>query len=505
MKFVGRLVKQSAAIEYKRSQKVSLTFDNQKEVLLKLIKKSKKTQFGLYHGFNNLVEEEDFITPFQKNVPIVTYEQFYESWLYKVLENTKNVILPGKIQYFALSSGTTGAPSKKIPVSKNTIRSFQKTSIKQISVLYQLDLPIEFYQKQVLVVGGSSKLEVVGEYFQGDLSGILKKHTKKIATPFTQPSKKISDIKDWYKKLEKIVEEAPKWDIGLIAGIPSWCVLLIEQVVKKYNLNTIHDIWPNLRVYIHGGVFIEPYMKRLERICDTPLFLFDTYLASEGYFAYQQDVNNKSMRLLLNNGIFYEFVPFTSEYFSEDGVLIDKYKAFTLEEVKEGVDYALIISTNAGLWRYSIGDTIQFTNVALREIKITGRTKQFLSLAGEHISLDNIQEAIDQTNKKLGVEIEEYTIFADKEHSRHSWSFGYRGSEEISNVMKSIDEALKVLNDDYASARKYTLKDPIGKFVDSSQFLVFLEKSGKLGAQNKFPRVMNEFQYESWLKHIESN
>ena len=179
MKFVGRLVKQSAAIEYKRSQKVSLTFENQKEVLLKLIKTSKKTQFGLYHGFNNLVEEEDFITPFQKNVPIVTYEQFYESWLYKVLENTKNVILPGKIQYFALSSGTTGAPSKKIPVSKNTIRSFQKTSIKQISVLCQLDLPIEFYQKQVLVVGGSSKLEEVGEYFQGDLSGILKKHTKK--------------------------------------------------------------------------------------------------------------------------------------------------------------------------------------------------------------------------------------------------------------------------------------------------------------------------------------
>ena len=505
MKFIGRIVKQTAQHEYKKTLNVNLGFDIQLDVLFNLLKKVKKTAYGKAYAINEFYKLPEVVNTFQSTIPIVDYEEFYSMWLHKTIEGERNICWPGKINYFALSSGTTGAPSKKIPVSKQMIRSFQKTSIKQITTLCQLDLPTEFFQKQVLVVGGSTKLEDMGEYFQGDLSGILKKNTKKIATPFTKPSNKISDIKDWYKKLEKIVEEAPKWDIGIIAGIPSWCVLLLEEIVRKHQLNSIHDIWPNLKVYIHGGVFIEPYSKRLADVCKQPLHLFDTYLASEGYFAYQQNSTEKSMQLLINNGIFYEFVPYNSDYFGTDGKLKDRHKALTLEDVQEGINYALVISTNAGLWRYILGDTIQFTNVEKREIKITGRTKQYLSLAGEHLSLDNIHTGLQHTSKELAVQIEEFTVFADSDQQCHHWYISTNIEVDKKLLINELDKNLSLLNDDYASARKYTLKQPTITLLDSATFYKFLEKSGKLGAQNKFPRVMNRDQQQKWLTHIEES
>ncbi len=503
MKFIGRIVKQTAQHEYKKTLNVNLGFDIQLDVLFNLLKKVKKTAFGKAYAINEFYKLPEVVNTFQSTIPIVDYEEFYSMWLHKTIEGERNICWPGKINYFALSSGTTGAPSKKIPVSKQMIRSFQKTSIKQITTLCQLDLPTEFFQKQVLVVGGSTKLEDMGEYFQGDLSGILKKNTKKIATPFTKPSNKISDIKDWYKKLENIVQEAPKWDIGIIAGIPSWCVLLLEEIVRVHQLESIHDIWPNLKVYIHGGVFMEPYTKRLENVCKQPLHLFDTYLASEGYFAYQQDVHNPSMQLLLNNGIFYEFIPFTNEFFDSDGNLINKHQAYTLLDVQEGVNYALVISTNAGLWRYILGDTIQFTNVAKREIKITGRTKQYLSLAGEHLSLDNIHLALQTTSKNLLVHVEEFTVYADSEKQHHHWYVALNQNIDKNMFINMLDEELKQLNDDYTSARKYTLKNPEITLLNSNSFYQFLEKQGKLGAQNKFPRVMNSTQHKIWSAHLE--
>jgi hypothetical protein len=421
MKFVGRLVKESAKVEYFLNVRKKNTFDLQVKELSKLLKKAKRTELGVFYGFSSILKKDSFIQNFQKTVPLFTYDSFYEQWLHKLFLGQKKVIWSSKISNFALSSGTTGSPSKKIPVSKQMLRSFQKTSIRQIATLWQLDLPTEFFQKQVLIVGGSTKLKEEGDLFFGDLSGILKKHTKKIASPFAKPSKAITDIKDWNIKLEKMVLEAPNWDIGIIAGIPSWCVLLLESIVRHYKLNTIHDLWPNLKVYIHGGIYMEPYQDRLNALCVKPLFQFDTYLASEGYFAYQMDTKNPSMRLLLDNGIFYEFIPFTSEYFDNQGQVIDKYKAYTLDEVQEGVDYALVISTNAGLWRYLLGDTICFTNLSKREIKITGRTKQYLSLTGEHLSLDNIREAIKRTSTKLHVVVEEYTVYANKEKYCHEW------------------------------------------------------------------------------------
>lgn len=505
MKFIGKLVHTTANIQYKRSFKKELSFDLQVETLFSLIKKAKKTALGKHYDFKKLVDQPGMITSFQEKVPIVTYNEFYDQWLKSTIDGNKNIIWPGKIKYFALSSGTTGSPSKQIPVSKQMLRSFQKTSIKQIATLCQLPLDDEFYQKQVLVVGGSTLLNEDNGMFQGDLSGILKKHTKKVATPFTKPGKKITDIKDWNKKLAQIVQEAPKWDIGIIAGIPSWCVLLLEEIVKFHKLSNIHEIWPNLKVYIHGGVFMEPYSLRLQQVCEKPLYLFDTYLASEGYLGYQHYLNNKSMQLLLNNGIFFEFIPFNSTYFDEEGKLKNTHFALTLDEVQEGVNYAIVITTNAGLWRYILGDTVQFTNVKQREIKITGRTKQYLSVTGEHLSLENMHEALRLTGEQLEVCVEEFTVCSDKETYQHEWFISVSTAIDNELFVKILDENLSILNDDYKSVRKYTLPIPKVTFVPSSVFYNFMEKAGKLGAQNKFPRVMNESQQRLWKAFLETH
>lgn len=297
--------------------------------------------------------------------------------------------------------------------------------------------------------------------------------------------------------MEIMIEEAPNWDIGIIAGVPSWCIMLIEKIIERYQLDSIHDIWPNLKVYVHGGVFIQPYLKRLERVAKTPLHCLNTYLASEGYFAYQLSTEREGMKLLIHSGVFYEFIPFDSEHF-ENGNLINRHKALTLDEVEKGIDYALVISTNAGLWRYIIGDLVQFTDVDNREIKITGRIKQYLSLAGEHLSMDNINEAIVRVCQNLKVEIQEFAVFADKANLNHRWTLGIDAAVDQEEVLKEIDKSLALLNDDYATCRKFNLGNPIVKVIPTNYFYEFMEKLGKIGSQNKFPRVMNEFQASQW-------
>lgn len=498
MQIVGRLIKKTAEIGYKRSFQKSLSFDIQINTLWGLLDKARKTAFGKHHDFTGILEQGDIISAYQATVPMMEYEMFHQTWLHKSIEGMKDHTWPGQIRYYALSSGTTGSPSKRIPVTQQVIRSFQKTSIKQTTTLLHLDLPPLFFQKSILVVGGSTKLQTIENHIEGDLSGILKKHTSWIASPFTRPGNKTAEIKDWNRKLDLMVEQAPKWDIGIVAGVPSWCIMLMERVIEKYNLKTIHDIWPNFQVYVHGGVFVQPYLKRLERVLGKKIHLLDTYLASEGYFAYQQSPERKGMQLLLNAGIFYEFVPFNKDYFDEHGILRDQHKALTLNEVEAGVDYALVISTNAGLWRYIIGDLVQFTDVDQREIKITGRIKQYLSLVGEHLSLDNINEALKLVSEEMDIEIQEFCVYVDTINQKHCWTIGVEKEVDSAKVNSLLDEKLAMLNDDYQAVRKYSLAEPTLRSVPTSYFYEFLEKLGKLGSQNKFPRVMNEHQATQW-------
>lgn len=502
MAIIGKLIKKTTEISYRRNAKKGIEYGHQLESLRLLLETAKNTKFGLYYSFHDFVQKPDMVSYFQKNVPIWSYEDFYEKWLKETISGAKDHTWKGKIKYFALSSGTTGSPSKRIPVTIEMIRSFQRTSMRQLSILHELQLSENFYSASVLTVGGSTKLIKKGKHIEGDLSGILKKHTSLIVTPFTKPGSRITAIKDWNEKLKMIIDKAPKWNIGIIAGIPSWCILLLERIVEHYNLKNIHEIWPNLEVYVHGGVFMEPYVERLNKICGKRINLLDTYLASEGYFAYQTSLHTKGMKLLLNNGIFFEFVPFNSTYFDENGELINQYEAFTISQVKEGVDYALLISTNAGLWRYLIGDLVRFTNVETYEVKITGRIKQFLSLCGEHLSLDNINQALLAVSNEMKVGISEYTIFADSENSQHQWYIGSQNSCDEKLFAQLMDEKLSALNDDYAYVRKYNLQSPRFIFLPAQKFYDFLESLGKIGAQNKMPRVLNKSQSEKWIRFI---
>lgn len=502
MPIIGKLIKKSSEISYKRNFKKDRKYTSQLRSLHKLIDKAKDTSFGQKHEYGNLLKDSKFDKLYQKKVPITNYDEFYENWLKTSIEGEKNHTWPGKIKFYALSSGTTGSPSKRIPVTKQMIRSFQKTSVNQLSTLYKLNLSDTIYNAKILAVGGSSKLKKIGNHFEGDLSGILKKNTAFVFHPFTKPNNNITKITDWNKKLTKMVEKAPSWDIGIIAGVPSWCIMLMEKIIEKYNLTSIHDIWPNLEVYTHGGVYMEPYISRLTRILGKEVHLLDTYLASEGYFAYQTSPEKEGMQLLLENGIFYEFVPFNSEFFDENGDLRNKYVAFNLSQVKKGIDYALIISTNAGLWRYMIGDLVQFVDDEKYEIKITGRIKQFMSIVGEHLSLDNINVAIKNVSKKLSIEISEFCLFANEEELLHSWFIGTESDIDKKTVISLIDQELCSLNDDYTSSRKHNLNSPVVEIYHPDVFYQFLEKIGKSGSQNKFPRVMNKNQANNWLKFL---
>ena len=502
MPLIGRFLKQTTALSYRKNAKKTQGYKEQVKVLQYLLSKSKTTKFGLAHNFSGILNE-GIVHAYQCAVPIMDYDSFYRKWLKYSILGEKDNTWRGRIKYYALSSGTTGSPSKRIPVTSEMIRSFQKSSLRQLSILHNLDLPQSFYSTSVLTVGGSTKLIYKETHVEGDLSGILKKHTSFIATPFTKPGARISGVKDWNKKLDLMVEKAPKWDIGIIAGIPSWCIMLLERIIERYKLDSIHDIWPNLYVYVHGGVFMDPYITRLNQLVNRELDLLDTYLASEGYFAYQEDPYKKGMKLLLNHGIFFEFVPFTTEHFDEHGTIKASASAYTIEQVQEGVDYALVISTNAGLWRYLIGDLVRFTNAEENELVISGRIRQFLSLCGEHLSLENINEALLHTSSYFNVDFPEFTIYADSEKQCHCWYLGTKQNiDDPEALIKFLDNKLREANDDYNSARKYSLKAPEMKIILPSVFYSYMAKEKKLGSQNKMPRVLNKKQSKTWLDFI---
>ena len=503
MPLIGRLLKTTTALSYRKNAKKTLGYKHQLEVLKYLLSRAKSTKFGIHHHFQDILNSDEGLVNFQKEVPVVDYDEFYDKWLkYSVLGDKDNT-WRGRIKYYALSSGTTGSPSKRIPITMEMIRSFQKTSIRQLSILHGLDLPQTFFNTKVLTVGGATKLSYKETHVEGDLSGILKKHTSFLVSPITKPGPRISSISDWNKKLDAMVAKAPRWDVGIIAGIPSWCIMLMERIVEYYKVDSIHDIWPNLHVYVHGGVFMEPYLSRLNKISNHKINLLDTYLASEGYFGYQNNVSRKGMKLLMNNGIFFEFIPFTADYFDESGKVKTNVQAYTIDEVKEDIDYAIVISTNAGLWRYLIGDLVRFIEIEEHEVIITGRIRQFLSLSGEHLSLENINTGLIQTGKKFNTQFSEFTIYADIQNQCHSWFLGSDDNLQNSRaVIEYLDQKLRELNDDYHSARKYSLEDPKIKILKPEVFYNYMASIGKMGSQNKMPRVLNAQQSSMWLDYI---
>jgi hypothetical protein len=502
MELIGNILKETTRISTSKPAVAITPSQTQRRTLHKLIKKARYTAFGEAHDFTQIMNDSNLIERFQDLVPITNYERFHKKWLHRSIEGEKNVIWSGKPHYFALSSGTTSSSSKRIPVSEKMIKKFQKATIQQLNGIYDLQLPPSFYKSSVLIVGGSTDLKKVNKSLTGDLSGILAKNKSIILSPFTKPSNKIAKIKDWDEKVEAMVEKASTWNIGVIAGVPSWVSQLLERIIEHYELETIHDIWPNLKLYIHGGIFLKPYQEKFAKLFGKSMVYQNTYLASEGYFAYQRDFLKGGMQLLLSNGVFYEFVE--EKYFhllnSEEHLPIP---TLTIDQVKERTPYAMVISTCAGLWRYSLGDTIEFTDVQSRTIRITGRISFHLNTYGEHLSDSNLINAMELLSSEMDVSIEEFTVFSSKEDNRHYWYVGANKLFSESQGAEELDEILMQLNDDYETVRNHLVKAPQLRVLPTQTFYKFLQKIGKVGSQNKFPHVLTNEQNELWKKHLE--
>ncbi len=478
----------------------------QEKTLRKMLKKAQNTAFGEEYEFSETIRCKDVISAFKSKVPLFDYNAIHKAWWYRILNGESYVCWPGTVKYFALSSGTSEASSKYLPVTSDMLKAIKKTSIRQIFSLAQYDFPKEFYQKGILMLGGSTHLQFNGTYYEGDLSGITTGNIPFWFQHFYKPGKRISRERNWSTKLDEIVANAGNWDIGVIVGVPAWFQILMERIIKEYNLNTIHDIWPNLSIFVHGGVSFTPYMKSFEKLLAHPITYIETYLASEGFMAYQSRPNTSSMQLVLDNGLFFEFVPFNNQNFDEDNNLRSTAKTITIADVEEGVDYALLITSVAGAYRYLIGDIIRFTSKELSEIVITGRTKHFLSICGEHLSQENMNRAIEMLCQQLNVSIPEFSVAGFKYENMfaHRWYLGTNDKIDVEQARKLIDENLKNLNDDYRVERLHAVRDVFVEVFPVEVFYDYMRKCGKEGSQNKFPRVMKATKLAHWEEYLKS-
>ncbi len=477
----------------------------QLKVLKKLLRKARFTEFGQQYNFDEILMGNHVGKKFQELVPVFDYNKIHNQWWHKSLEGKADVCWPGKIKYYALSSGTSEAASKYIPVTTDLLRGNRIVMLKQLFTLRNYEhIPVKSLSKGWLTIGGSTDLQKEEGYYAGDLSGIIQKRAPFWFQPFYKPGKRIAREKDWEKKIDEIVEKAPNWDISFLVGVPAWIQLVVERIIERHKLKTIHDIWPNLAFFVHGGVAFEPYKKGFEKFLAKPLIYIETYLASEGFIAYQDRQYNRGMRLVTNVHIFHEFIPFNEKNFDADGNVVDHPETLMLHEVQEGKEYALLLSTSAGTWRYLIGDTIKFVDRLRAEIVITGRTKHFLSLVGEHLSVDNMNKAVQMAGKDLNISIPEFTVAGIPYGNffAHHWYVACNDAVDKELLSSTIDQKLKELNDDYAVERKSALKELFMDVLTEEHFMKFMRQKGKLGGQHKFPRVLKGKMLEDWKQFL---
>jgi len=507
MPFLRTLLDKSRNFQFNRNIGVKRGHDLQLKTLKKLISKAQFTEFGKKHQFENLLEARSMDKAFMAAIEPGDYLKMLP-WWERCRQGEPNITWPGKIEYFAVSSGTTDSSSKYIPFTKEMNRAIHRASLRQIIAIARTDVPKDHIMKNWLMIGGSTDLDYNGIYHSGDLSGITTSHIPLILQRNSKPEPKIKQERNWQEKIAKMTREAVNWDVGIIAGVPAWIQMLFESILEHYKISNIHELWPNLEVYIHGGVSLKPYKKSIDKLMGRPIKYFETYLASEGFIAFQYKEDSSGMRLLFRNGIYYEFIPFNDKNFNDNGELIGAPKACNLLEVDEETEYALLISTCSGAWRYLIGDVIRFTNLKNSEIEIVGRTKHFLSLCGEHLSVDNMNTALELTSNEFGVDLIEFTVSGvpHGNYFAHHWYIGYDGNAlDADTVKQAIDKHLKVLNDDYRVERSAALRDVIVDLIPNDIFIEWMKKNGKFGAQTKFPRVLKNEKLLDWKQFVKQS
>ena len=478
----------------------------QEKVLRQLLQKAKDTAFGKYYGFHKILEAEEIEKAFKETVPYFDYNQMQEQWWCKTQEGLEDIAWPGSPKYFARSSGTTGKTSKKIPVTDAMLEAIRATGVKQIGALTNFEIPSDLYEKEILMLGSSTHLEKQDQFLEGEISGISASNIPFWFRGFYKPGEEIALMEDWDEKVARIAKNAKNWDIGALSGIPSWIELMLKKVIAYHHAANIHEIWPNLKVYTTGGVAFQPYEKSFDELLGQPIIIIDTYLASEGFLAFQNRPDTTAMKLVTDNGIYFEFVPFRPEYINEDGSLVQEAPALTLAEVEMGVDYVLIISTVSGAWRYLIGDTITFTDVEKAEIKITGRTKFFLNVVGSQLSVNKMEVALREMEDKFDIKIPEFTISAVNINGEfyHHWYLGTETDINSEEIADALDEALKAANRNYGVVRSKSLKGLRVTKINPNVFLEWNAKNKKKGGQVKMEKVMDAEKFKEWETFVKN-
>ncbi|WOI23005.1 GH3 family domain-containing protein [Nonlabens ulvanivorans] len=478
----------------------------QRKVLEHLLKTAKSTSFGLYYDFNSVLEGDDMEHAFAKAVPFYDYHKMDEQWWSRMKEGKPDIAWPGVPNFLARSSGTTGKKSKTIPVTDEMIAAIKAAGTRQVSALTNFNLPTDVFESEVLALGSSTDLSEENGFTIGEISGISASNIPEFLDSFYRPGKEISSIDDWDERVQRIAEEAKNWDIGMLSGIPSWLEMMLRKVMDYHKVDSIHEIWPNLSVYTSGGVAFEPYRSSFEKLFSKPVQIVDTYLASEGFIACQQRPESSSMQLITDGGIYFEFVPFQPDYVEQDGSISHDAPVLTMAEVEPEVDYALIISTVSGAWRYLIGDTIKFTDVEKAEIKITGRTKFFLNVVGSQLSVLKMETAITELQEKFNTSIKEFTVSAKKIDGefQHVWYLGTETETSEKELAEALDQSLQEANKNYKVARTKALKGVQIHKVQPETFAQWNDHNKKKGGQVKMEKVMDEVKFKAWEEFVSS-
>jgi hypothetical protein len=468
--------------------------ETQHALLKELIQKGKHTSYGKQFGYDTIGTPQDF----QKQVPICTYEQLYPH-IAQVLQGTPQVLWPTPIKWFAKSSGTTNDRSKYIPVSSEALQEGHYKAGKDMLSIYLANNPeSQLAQGKNLAMAGSlysNSFSPGSDTRYGDVSAVIMQNLPFWAKWISTPNLDITLLENWEEKLEKLAQATAKENITAMTGIPTWVLLLLNRVLAIKEARSIAEVWPMLELFIHGGVSFTPYKELFDQIVPSNMHYMEVYNASEGFFAVQDELRNPGLLLLIDHGIYYEFIPI------ED---VDKSskRALDLSEVEVNKVYALIITTNSGLWRYQIGDTIQFTSLSPYRIQVVGRTKHFINTFGEELVIQHAEAAISHACMRTGATISDYTAgpsyLSNGQQGKHEWIIEFvQPPVNLHEFVELLDHQLQVINSDY-EAKRYKdmlLTKPIIRSVPPGFFYTWMKKQDKLGEQHKVPRLFNSRKY----------
>ncbi len=459
----------------------------------RLIERGRQTEYGRRYDFGSINKRTDYAA----TVPVTNYESL-RGMIRRMMYGEENVLWPGRVEWFAKSSGTTSDRSKFIPVTDENLKGCHlKSSWDALAMLYAIFPDAAAFQHKNLIMGGSlSPFEEFPETTYGDISAIMLQHMPAVGRPFFTPGIETALLDNWEEKIERMARICSREDVGMFGGVPTWTIVLFRRILEITGKEHMLEVWPNVQCYTHGGVGFKPYREIFKEFLPSESFIYqEVYNASEGFFSAQDRAGAEDMLLLLDNGVYYEFIP-PGEWHSEHP------KTILLKDVEPGVSYALVITTNAGLWRYTPGDTIEFTDTAPYRIRVTGRTQQFINAFGEEVMFDNVERALATACATHHATINDYTVapvyFDSSHHGAHEWLIEFdTAPEDIDAFRSTLDQALQDLNSDYAAKRTGDLAlhmlqltvAPKGTFND------WMAYRGKLGGQNKVPRLSNERRY----------